>query len=160
MAMTQREETVWNMIWLLAGVPVMLAGLIVGVRFDDPGLQVGASLDIALVLFVTRDTTLPLLERTTMFGRQKKPRSTVLLEVVAANDPTRHGELEVIRNPDQFHEGDRLDILSMRTARGNTQAEAQVFINGRSGAGTVLVREGSFQRDQILQVKSIRKVAG
>lgn len=60
MATTQREETIWNMIWLLAGVPTMIAGIVVGARFDDHGLMIGAPLVVTLILFATRDTLLPL----------------------------------------------------------------------------------------------------
>jgi hypothetical protein len=145
------------MIWLLAGVPVMIAGLIVGVHFDDTGLQVGTSLDIALVLFVTRDATLPLLERTMMFSRRKKsPKPTVLLSVVDSKDPKRIGLLEVDRNPNLFHENDRLNILSIASCRSADKIEiAKVFINGGEAAGTVIVRNGNFRKGQNLRVESI-----
>lgn len=81
MAISQREETIWDMVWLLAGVPEMIAGLIVvGVRLDDPGLMIGAPLAITLILFTTRNTLLSLFRkdndvRSTQEGSQAPPDS-------------------------------------------------------------------------------------
>lgn len=155
MAITQREETIWNMIWLLVGVPIMITGIVVGARFDDYGLMIGAPLAITLILFTTRDTLLPFLERTAMFRRQKKSKPIVTLSVVSRDDPNHVGVLEVDRNPGGFHQNDRLDILSIGVARGENVEIARVYINGNSGAGTVIVRNGNFHKGQRLRVESI-----
>lgn len=165
MAAKQRsinEDTLWNLIWLLFGGSAMAAGFQVGYLHGDMALMIGTVLISVLISCIT-SKTMTLLPRKVwyMFGLFKKNKtapSTTLLSVIDQKDHTRLGVLEVVRG--QFHANDRLNILDLYPLRGQREGEGMtVFVvneKGReTGAGTVVIRNGNFRKDQQLRVESV-----
>ncbi len=149
------EDVLWDLTWLLFGGSAMVAGFIVGARHGDPGLMIGTPLVLMLIAYVSRNTLNTAYERIRMFDRPKKAKHTLLLTVVDSQDPALTGTLEVLsRNKASFRQGNRLNILSISTAKEGRPARARVFINGRSSAGTVEVRSGEFVKDQVVVIRS------
>lgn len=155
------EEVLWNLAWLLFGCPIMFAGLSVGAQNGDRFLVAGTLLVTTLIVGITRNTLSYLLRKAwSMFSMFKKNKTATktLLSVVDQNDMNRLGLLEVVRG--QFSPNDKLQILDLYPLGGQLKAEGmKVFIvseKGReTGAGTLVVRNGNFEKNRLLRIESI-----
>lgn len=161
MTIVWHEETLWDLARLLFGAPAMVVGFLVGTKHDDEGLMVGTALIIMFIPYASRETVLTLLrEDWHMFNRSenKEAPKAPVLSVVDSTDPQRVGLLEVFRG--RFNAGDIVSISRIRATRGKDKTEwieAKIMRDGReSAAGTLVVRNGSFYKDQTVRVESIQ----
>jgi len=145
-----REEKTWDLTLLFAGIPVMVIGFIVGYGHGSTATMVGTSLlGVMIVLIVCRDMWLPV-----------HKLETQQLAVVDRGNPNRIGVLEVVRGT--FKPGDTLKISEVRISRSGLHREwVEVYIlqgHRVAAAGTLAVRNGTFQLDQILTVESVETI--
>lgn len=85
-----------------------------------------------------------------MFRRRTK--TVQVLRVVDRDHPGNIGTVEVVRGR-TLRRYDRLEVISASSGPG--PIELKVFVNGRSGAATVRVREGDFDTHSVLRIDDV-----